>query len=51
MTNPTLRFRPLRPAVAADGASTLDLLITITPLPRKQNPSDSSARSASSDRR
>jgi Ca-activated chloride channel homolog len=31
MTNPTLRFRPLRPAVAADGASTLDLLITITP--------------------
>jgi len=31
MTNPTLRFRPLRPAVAADGASTLDLLITISP--------------------
>ena len=30
MTQPTLRFRPLRPAVAADGASTLDLLLTIT---------------------
>ncbi|MCS5700960.1 VWA domain-containing protein [Cyanobium sp. FGCU-52] len=30
---PTLRFRPLRPAVAADAASTLDLLITISPPP------------------
>ena len=30
MTQPTLRFRPLRPAVAADGATTLDLLLTIT---------------------
>ena len=29
MTQPVLRFRPLRPAVAADGASTLDLLLTI----------------------
>jgi len=34
MTQPTLRFRPLRPAVAADGATTLDLLLTIsTPEP------------------
>ena len=33
MTQPTLRFRPLRPAVAADAASTLDLLITITTPP------------------
>jgi len=30
MTQPTLRFRPLRPAVAADGATTLDLLLTIS---------------------
>lgn len=30
MTQPVLRFRPLRPAVAADGASTLDLLLTIS---------------------
>ena len=32
---PSIRFRPLRPAVAADGASALDLLITISapPLP------------------
>ena len=30
MTQPTLRFRPLRPAVAADGATVLDLLITIS---------------------
>ncbi|MCX5943858.1 MAG: VWA domain-containing protein [Cyanobacteria bacterium] len=29
MTQPVLRFRPLRPAVAADGASSLDLLLTI----------------------
>jgi len=29
MTQSVLRFRPLRPAVAADGASTLDLLLTI----------------------
>ena len=29
MTQPVLRFRPLRPAVAADGAYTLDLLLTI----------------------
>jgi Ca-activated chloride channel family protein len=29
MMNPSLRFRPLRPAVAVDCASTLDLLITI----------------------
>ena len=28
---PSLHFRPLRPAVAADGASTLDLLITVQP--------------------
>ena len=28
---PSLRFRPLRPAVAADAPSCLDLLITITP--------------------
>ena len=33
MSIPTLRFRPLRPAVAADRASTLDLLITITAPP------------------
>ena len=31
MTRPTLRFRPLRPAVAVDGACRLDLLLTITP--------------------
>jgi Ca-activated chloride channel family protein len=32
---PSIRFRPLRPAVAADGATTLDLLITVSapPLP------------------
>jgi hypothetical protein len=32
---PSLRFRPLRPAVAADGPTTLDLLITVSapPLP------------------
>ncbi len=30
MTQPPLRFRPLRPAVAADSASTLELLLTIT---------------------
>ena len=30
MTQPVLRFRPLRPAVATDGASNLDLLLTIT---------------------
>jgi Ca-activated chloride channel family protein len=28
--NPSLHFRPLRPAVAADGATTLDLLITVS---------------------
>ena len=27
--NPCLHFRPLRPAVASDGASTLELLITV----------------------
>jgi Ca-activated chloride channel family protein len=27
---PSIRFRPLRPAVAADGATTLDLLITVS---------------------
>jgi Ca-activated chloride channel family protein len=27
--NPSLHFRPLRPAVASDGATTLDLLITV----------------------
>ena len=27
--NPSLHFRPLRPAVAADGATTLDLMITV----------------------
>ena len=37
MTQPTLRFRPLRPAVAADGATTLDLLLTIsTPEPTEE---------------
>jgi len=30
MTIPNLRFRPLRPAVASDGACSLDLLLTIT---------------------
>ncbi|MGB1022259.1 MAG: vWA domain-containing protein [Synechococcus sp.] len=37
---PSIRFRPLRPAVAADGATTLDLLITVSapPLPpERQN--------------
>jgi Ca-activated chloride channel family protein len=33
MTRPTLRFRPLRPAVASDRPSTLELLLTITPPP------------------
>ncbi len=33
MNTPSLRFRPLRPAVAADAATSLDLLITITPPP------------------
>jgi len=34
MTQPTLRFRALRPAVATDSATTLDLLLTIsTPEP------------------
>ncbi|PSB37002.1 vWA domain-containing protein [Aphanothece minutissima] len=33
MTRPTLRFRPLRPAVASDRPSFLDLLLTITPPP------------------
>lgn len=33
MTRPTLRFRPLRPAVASDRPSVLDLLLTITPPP------------------
>ncbi len=33
MTLPTLRFRPLRPAVASDRPSVLDLLLTITPPP------------------
>ena len=31
--NPSIRFRPLRPAVAADGATTLDLLITVAAPP------------------
>jgi len=33
MNTPTLRFRPLRPAVAADAACSLDLLITISTPP------------------
>ena len=33
MQTPTLRFRPLRPAVACDGASSLDLLISVVPPP------------------
>jgi Ca-activated chloride channel family protein len=35
MTQPTLRFRPLRPAVASDGACRLDLLLTITAPPAR----------------
>ena len=40
---PSLHFRPLRPAVAADGATTLDLLITVRspeppPVSSKQRP-------------
>lgn len=31
--NPSIRFRPLRPAVAADNATTLDLLITVSAPP------------------
>lgn len=31
--NPSIRFRPLRPAVAADGATTLDLLVTVAAPP------------------
>ena len=41
MTRPTLRFRPLRPAVASDRPSILDLLLTITPPPA---PADTSRR-------
>lgn len=37
MPQPTLRFRPLRPAVAGDGASSLELLITITPPPAESS--------------
>ena len=33
MPTPTLRFRPLRPAVAGDAASSLDLLISVVPPP------------------
>ena len=33
MPTPTLRFRPLRPAVACDDASSLDLLISVVPPP------------------
>ena len=33
MPTPTLRFRPLRPAVACDAASVLDLLISVVPPP------------------
>ena len=33
MPTPTLRFRPLRPAVASDAASSLDLLISVVPPP------------------
>ena len=33
MPAPTLRFRPLRPAVACDTASSLDLLISVVPPP------------------
>ena len=33
MPTPTLRFRPLRPAVACDAASGLDLLISVVPPP------------------
>jgi Ca-activated chloride channel family protein len=40
MTQSTIRFRPLRPAVVADGASTLDLLVTITTPERPNNPSE-----------
>ena len=42
MTQPTLRFRPLRPAVASDRPSRLDLLLTITPPPLP--PADANAR-------
>ena len=31
MNQPTIRFRPLKPAVAGDKSSILDLLITISP--------------------
>ena len=33
MPTPTLRFRPLKPAVACDAASSLDLLISVVPPP------------------
>jgi Ca-activated chloride channel family protein len=41
--NPSLHFRPLRPAVAADGSTTLDLLITVSsperpPAQQKERP-------------
>jgi Ca-activated chloride channel family protein len=41
--NPSLHFRPLRPAVAADGATTFDLVITVCspeqpPAQQKQRP-------------
>ena len=43
MNHPTIRFRPLRPAVASDSPSNLPLLVTIStpqllPLERKQRP-------------
>ncbi|MCP9850770.1 VWA domain-containing protein [Cyanobium sp. Morenito 9A2] len=38
MTQPSLRFRPLRPAVASDRPSRLDLLLTITPPALKAEP-------------
>lgn len=39
---PSLHIRPLRPAVAADGASTLDLLLTIQP---PERPADDHSQS------
>ena len=40
MNQPKIDFRPLRPVVAADQATNLDLLVTITPPPQPQEPQE-----------
>ncbi len=41
MNQPKIDFRPLRPAVASDQATSLDLLVTITPPPQSQEAQES----------